>query len=145
MTNHTLEKPNDWWRLHLPFVISLKSTHIPIMHPRYDTPPYYSRTKIRERHASFTSMGGQAAMRRRHVLLLISFSFNPFIILHSCTLVTFKWNICIRLALLLVLLLTIPTYLDQSMLIALTALLERVLLSVIQMSRVIPFLRAHGQ
>ena len=24
MTNHTLEKPNDWWRLHLPLVIPLK-------------------------------------------------------------------------------------------------------------------------
>ena len=33
MTNHTLEKPNDWWRLHLPLVIPLKfgqdSCHTP--------------------------------------------------------------------------------------------------------------------
>ena len=45
MTNHTLEKkPNDWWQLHLPLVISLKLTQIPVTHPRYDTSPYHSCT-----------------------------------------------------------------------------------------------------
>jgi len=49
VTNHTLEKPNDWWQFHLPLVISIKSTHIPVTHLRYDTPPY-SHTKIEKAH-----------------------------------------------------------------------------------------------
>ena len=67
VTNHTLKKPNDWWRLHLPLVISLKSTHIPIIHLRYDIPPHHiiiSRIEI-ERHASVATMGGRAIARCR--------------------------------------------------------------------------------
>ena len=59
MTSHTLEKPNDWWRLHLPLVISLKLTHIPVTYPRYDIPPHSS-----EKCVSVIAMGGRAAARR---------------------------------------------------------------------------------
>ena len=78
------------------------------------------------------------------VCALASFIFfEPFIILHSCTLMIFKWNTCVRLALLLVLLLTLLVCPGRSMLMVLTALLGRVLLVVIQMSQVTPFLRVH--
>jgi len=60
-----LEKPNDWWQLHLPLVISLKLTQIPVTHLRYDTLPYFL-TPRNERCTSIVAMGGQAAARRRH-------------------------------------------------------------------------------
>ena len=78
------------------------------------------------------------------VCALASFIFfEPFIILHSCTLMIFKWNTCVRLALLLVLLLTLLVCPGRSMIMVLTALVGRVLLVVIQMSQVTPFLRVH--
>ena len=48
MTNNTLEKPNDWWQLHLPLIISLISTHIPVTYLRYDILPYSSHTTPKE-------------------------------------------------------------------------------------------------
>ena len=62
--------------------------------------------------------------------------------LHSCTLVTFKRNTCVRLALLLVLLLTLLVGPSQSMLMALMALLRSILLAAIQMSQATLFLMA---
>lgn len=50
--------------------------------------------------------------------------FQSFIILYSCTLVIFKWNTCVRLALLLVLLSTLPVCPSRFMLTVLTALLR---------------------
>ena len=64
VTNHTLEKPNDLWQLHLPLVISLKSTHIPVTHLRYKTPPCFC-TKRYRRYASVAAMGDQVAARCR--------------------------------------------------------------------------------
>ena len=61
MTNHILEKPNDWWQLHLPLVISLKLTHIPVTHQRYDTPPHSSKKRV-----SVVAVGGRATVRRQH-------------------------------------------------------------------------------
>ena len=60
------KKPNDWWRLHLPLVISLKSTHIPVTHLRYDTPPHPSSTKGRKRRTSVAAIGGWTATRHWH-------------------------------------------------------------------------------
>ena len=80
----------------------------------------------------------------RYVFLLLLF---PLIShhLHSCTLVTLKWNICVRRALLLVLLLILPTCLGRSMPMALMASLRSVLLGAIQMSRATFSLKAHGR
>ena len=69
--------------------------------------------------------------------------FQPSIILHSCRFVIFKWNTCVRWALLLVLLSTLPIYPGQSMLMTLTALLRSVLLAAIWMSQVTLFLKVH--
>ena len=67
VTNHTLEKPNDWWQLHLPLVISFKSTQNPFTHPRYDTPPYdHLSCQDIERHVSVVAMDGQVVVRRQH-------------------------------------------------------------------------------
>ena len=56
---------------------------------------------------------------------------QSFIVLHSCTLVIFKWNTCVRLALLLVLLSTFPLCRGPSMLMVLMALLGSILLATI--------------
>ena len=75
MTNHTLEKPNDWWQLHLPLVISLKLTQIPVTQPRYDTPPYHTLAPRQiGRRTSVTMMSGRAAARRRHTCLNLPLS-----------------------------------------------------------------------
>ena len=63
--------------------------------------------------------------------------------LHSCTLVTIKWNTCIKLALQLVLSLTFPVYPSQSMLMALMVLLGSVPLAAIKMSQATLFLMVH--
>ena len=65
--------------------------------------------------------------------------------LHSCTLVTLKWNTCVRKALWQVLSLILPACLGRSMLTALTALLGSTLLAAIQMSQAIPSLEAPGR
>ena len=65
--------------------------------------------------------------------------------LHSCTLVTFKQNTCVRLALLLVFSLTLLVCLARSMLMALMALLGSVPLATIQLSQSTLFLMAHRQ
>ena len=36
MTNYTLEKPNDWWWLHSPLVISKNLAQIPTITPKVD-------------------------------------------------------------------------------------------------------------
>ena len=77
-----------------------------------------------------------------YLFLLLSFSLINHC-LHSCTLVTFKWNICVRRSLLLVLLLVLPIFVGRSMPTALIALLGSALLATIQMSRATPFLKAH--
>ena len=69
--------------------------------------------------------------------------FQPFIVLHSCTLVIFKQNTCVRLVLLLVFLSTLPVFPGRSMLMVLMALHRRIWWAAIQMSRVTPFLRVH--
>ena len=83
MTNHTLEKPNNWWRLHLPLVISLKLTQIPITHPRYDTSPYHSSTsremKAHERrHDGWSSNREASTGWRLHWGNLESLAFRGF-------------------------------------------------------------------
>ena len=74
------------------------------------------------------------------------FSYFPLIShhLHSCTLVTLKWNTCARKALLLVLLLILPACLGRSMPTALTAFLRNALLAAIQMSWSTPSIKALG-
>ena len=51
MTNHTLEKPNDWWWLHLPLVISLNLAQNPGITPKVDYLPLL-REREREREHS---------------------------------------------------------------------------------------------
>jgi len=41
-----LEKPNDWWWLHLPLVISINSTYVPVTHPRYNIPHTQKRESV---------------------------------------------------------------------------------------------------
>ena len=65
--------------------------------------------------------------------------------LHSCTLVTLKWNICVRRALLPVLLLIPLVFIGRSMPMTLMALLGSALLAAIQMSLATPFLKAQGR
>ena len=80
------------------------------------------------------------------VCVLASFIFfQPFIVLHSCTLVIFKRNTCVRLVLLMVFLSTLPTCPGWSILMILMALLKSIRWAAIQMSRVTLFLRVHGQ
>ena len=45
MTNHTLEKHNDWWQLHLPLVITKNLSKIPATPPKVDKylPPLRER------------------------------------------------------------------------------------------------------
>jgi len=59
VSNHTLEEPNDWWRLHLPMVISLKSTRIPVTHLRYNNPQL--------KCTSIIVMGGRVVVRHRQL------------------------------------------------------------------------------
>ena len=69
-----------------------------------------------------------------YVFLLLSF-FSISNYFHSCTLVTFKGNICIKRALLSVLFLILSVCLGRSMPTTLMAFLRSVLLVTIQMSR----------
>ena len=62
VTNHTLEKPNDWWRLHLPLVNPLKSIHFLVTHLRYNPPSQHSSLQY---PASVAAVGGQTAVRHQ--------------------------------------------------------------------------------
>ena len=48
VTNHTLEKPNDWWKLHLPLVIPLKFGQ-DSCHTSKGRPTFLHRKRERER------------------------------------------------------------------------------------------------
>ena len=88
VTNHTVEKPNDWWQLHLTLEISLKLTYIPVTHSRYNLPPQHPNSKLRmhvhasysrkEKHASITAMGGRTTVRHQQ-----AFQNNFFFLLNK--------------------------------------------------------------
>ena len=78
-----------------------------------------------------------------YVFLLLLFPLISHY-MHSCPLITLKWNICVRRVLLSVLLLILPICLGRSIPTALMALLGSVLLGAIQMSRATPSLKAPG-
>jgi len=78
-----------------------------------------------------------------YVFLLLLFPLISHHV-HSCSLITLKWNICVRRVLLPVLLLILPICPSQSIPTALMALLGSKLLGAIQMSRATPSLKAPG-
>ena len=58
MTNYTLEKPNDWWWLHSPLVISKNLAQIPTITPKVDLLSSIERKrehpKLRAKHTTHT-------------------------------------------------------------------------------------------
>ena len=78
----------------------------------------------------------------QYVFLLLLFPLTNHH-LHFCTLVTLKWNTCVKRALLSMLLLILPIRLNRSMLTTLMALLGSALLAAIQMSQATLSLKAH--
>ena len=56
MTNHTLEKPNDWWWLHLPLVIPWNLAQIPALKPKVDLPSSTERESTQSSAQTHTTI-----------------------------------------------------------------------------------------
>ena len=71
VTNHTLEKPNDWWQLHLPLVIPLNFVQ-DLCHTPKGRPTFLHQERERERERESTRSSTRTTKNHREGLPMAS-------------------------------------------------------------------------